>query len=222
MSATPVQQSAHLFVDLPAGGRIPLMTIEEVDLWNESRDKYIADYQLVQQNDLNLLGAVLIQQIQLFRSQQVIAGMEAEVDGAGVPTGRYVARQMKAAEIAKAQSTLIKASDEIQKIEKSLGIDKATREKGGAHTVQNYILSLKAAARDYGIHLAERTLAYEKVCMDARQRLRILKNADDEDKAYHQITPENICDWLFDELGMLEELDKQYAAQKGKLYVGQV
>lgn len=221
MSANPVQQTIKLKVDLPAGGQLELMTQEEVDLWNASRDRYVGDYQLVQQNDLNLLGAILIQQVLMFRSQQTLTGMEAEVVN-GTPTGRYIAVQQAARSIAAAQSQLIKCSDEIQKIEKSLGIDKKTREAGGAHTVQNYVLTLKQAARDYGIHLAKRQTEYERVMMDARQRLRILRNADDEDRAYHKITPESICEWLHDELGQIEELDRVYAKEIGKLYVGKV
>ncbi len=222
MSANPVQQSAHLFVELPAGGRIPLKTKEEVDLWNESMQKYISDYQLIQQNDLNLLGAILSQQLILFRAQQAIAGMEAEIDGQGVPTGRYVATVLKATQVSSAQSTLIKASDQIQQIEKSLGIDKKTREAGGQHTVQQYVLTLKSAAREFGLHLSKRLTEYERVCMDARQRLRILKNADDEDRQYHKISPESICEWLSDELGQLEVLDRQFATTKQKLYLGRV
>ena len=222
MSANPVQQTAHLMVDLPAGGQIPLKTQEEVDLWNESMQKYIDDYQLVQQNDLNLLGAVLIQQVILFRSQLTLSGMEYEVDASGQLTGRLIPAQLKAQQISSAQSTLIKCSDEIQKIEKSLGIDKKTREAGGQHTVQNYVLTLKGIAREYGIHLSQRVIEYERVIMDARQRLRILENADDEDRAYHHITPESICDWLRDECAKLEVIDKEFAKTKHALFLGKV
>lgn len=222
MATNPVKETAHLMVDLPAGGRIPLKTQEEVDLWLESKEKYISDYQLAQQNDLNLLGAILIQQIILFRQQQLLAGMEAELDVRGIPTGRYVAVVMKAPQISSAQATLIKASDEIQKIEKSLGIDKKTREQGGQHTVQQYVLTLKGLSREYGIHISKRLTEYERVMMDARQRLRILHNADEEDRAYHNISTDSICDWLADELVALEKLDKEFAKTKHALYLGKV
>lgn len=220
--STPVQQTAKLKVKLPAGGEIPLKTREEVDLWNESMKKYIDDYQLIQQNDLNLLGAVLIQQVMLFRCQLSLSGMQYEVDAQGMLTGAIIPTTLKAAEIAAAQKQLVVCSDEIQKIEKSLGIDKKTREAGGQHTVQNYVLTVKAAGREYGLHLSKRLTEYERVVMDARMRLRILKNADEEDRRYHNISPETICDWLSDELGQLEELDKEYAKAKQALYLGKV
>lgn len=220
--SNPVQQTAHLLVDLPGGGKIALMNQEEVDLWNASRDRYVEDYQLTQQNDLILVGAAITQQLIVFRAQQALAGMEPEFDIQGVPTGRYVRSNLKAQQISAAQSTLIKASEQIQAIEKSLGLDKKTREAGGTHTVANYVLTLKGIAREYGLHLQKRLTEYERVCMDARQRLRILQNADAEDLAYHNISSETICAWLRDELGILEELDKEFANVKQKLYLGKI
>jgi hypothetical protein len=207
-------------VDLPAGGRLMLHSLEEVDLWEESAKRYMQDYQLTQQNDLLLLGAVLSQQLAMFRAQQRMNGMAPKLDDKGVPTGQYVRKELKVNDMGAAQSTIIKASTEIRELEKALGIDKKTREAGGAHTVQNYVGTLKAAARQYGIHLSKRMREYERVMMDARWRLRLMRNGDAEDRAYHKLTPQTVCDWLEGELAKLEELDKQYAREKHAVFVG--
>jgi hypothetical protein len=207
-------------VDLPAGGRLMLHSLEEVDLWEESAKRYMQDYQLTQQNDLLLLGAVLSQQLAMFRAQQRMNGMAPKLDDKGMPTGQYVRKELKVNDMGAAQSTIIKASTEIRELEKALGIDKKTREAGGAHTVQNYVGTLKAAARQYGIHLSKRMREYERVMMDARWRLRLMRNGDAEDRAYHKLTPQTVCDWLEGELAKLEELDKQYAREKHAVFVG--
>jgi hypothetical protein len=207
-------------VDLPAGGRLMLHSLEEVDLWEESAKRYMQDYQLTQQNDLLLLGAILSQQLAMFRAQQRMNGMAPKLDDKGVPTGQYVRKELKVNDMGAAQSTIIKASTEIRELEKALGIDKKTREAGGAHTVQNYVGTLKAAARQYGIHLSKRMREYERVMMDARWRLRLMRNGDAEDRAYHKLTPQTVCDWLEGELAKLEELDKQYAREKHAVFVG--
>jgi hypothetical protein len=207
-------------VDLPAGGRLTLNSVEEVDLWEESAKRYLQDYQLSQQNDLLLLGAILSQQLAMFRAQQRMNGMKPQLDEKGVPTGQYVRSELKVNEMGAAQTTIIKASTEIRELEKALGIDKKTREQGGAHTVQNYVTTLKKAAREYGIHLNERMKAYEKVSMDARWKLRLLRNGDPEDRAYHKLTPQAFCDWLEGELAKLEEIDKTYARDKHAVFVG--
>lgn len=207
-------------VDLPAGGKLLLHSIEEVDLWEESSKRYVQDYQLTQQNDLLLLGAILSQQLAMFRAQQRMNGMKPKVDDKGVPTGEYVRSELKINDMGAAQSTIVKASTEIRELEKALGIDKKTREQGGAHTVQNYVGTLKKAARQYGVHLSKRMQAYEKVMMDARWKLRLLRNGDPEDRSYHKLTPQAICDWLEKELADLEEIDKQFAKDKHAVFVG--
>jgi ethanolamine utilization cobalamin adenosyltransferase len=62
--------------------------------------------------------------------------------------------------------------------------------------------------------------AYEKVMMDARWRLRLMRNGDPEDRSYHKLTPQNVCDWLEDELRKLEQVDKEYAKEKHAVFVG--
>src|SRR5438445_13778855 len=106
-------------VDAPGGlGQLYLQSPEEVNLWETSRDRYIEDYHLAKTNDLVLLGAILSQQIVMFRAQRKLNGMEPEVDGAGVPTGRYVMVQSDADEIGSALTQLTKATDQIRVVEK--------------------------------------------------------------------------------------------------------
>jgi hypothetical protein len=207
-------------VDLPAGGKLLLHSLEEVDLWEESSKRYVQDYQLAQQNDLLLLGAILSQQLAMFRAQQRMNGMKPKLDDQGIPTGQYVRSELKVNEMGAAQSTIVKASTEIRELEKALGIDKKTREAGGAHTVQNYVGTLKQAARQYGIHLSKRMKEYERVMMEARWRLRLLRNGDPEDRSYHKLTPQSVCDWLEGELAVLEDVDKKYAREKHAVIVG--
>ena len=114
------------------------------------------------------------------------------------------------------------ASAEMRALEKSLGIDKAKREAGGTHTVDSYIRDLKRAAHQRGVHIAQRTLEYEKVANEARVRLRLLYNGDEEDRKYHGITPKTVLDWLKDELDRLADVDQKFNREKGKLFVGKL
>lgn len=209
-------------VELPAGGRLNLHSIDEVELWEESSQRYRQDYQLTQQNDLLLLGAILTQQLAMFRAQQRMNGMTPELNPQGRPTGNYVFQQLKVSDMSAAQSTITKASTEIRELEKALGIDKKTREAGGTHTVQNYVGTLKAAARQYGIHLSHRMREYEKVMMEARWKIRLLRNGDVEDRQYHKLTERTLVDWLERELTRLEDVDKQFAREKHRVYLGRV
>jgi hypothetical protein len=210
-------------VDLPGGGVLHLQSQQEVDLWETSREKYILSYGLNEQNDLLLLGAVLSQQLAMFRAQQRMNGMTAEFDTSGLPTGRFVkAENLKATDVTAAQNIITKAATEIRELEKALGIDKKTREQGGQETVRGYVATLKAAAREYGLHVSGRMKRYEGVCMEARWKLRLLANGDAEDRAYHNLTATTVLAWLEKELAQLEELDQEFGRHYAKAYLGKV
>jgi hypothetical protein len=209
-------------VELPAGGKMYLQSSEEVELWERSSEKYIEDFHLTKVNDLTLVGAILQQQISMFRAQRKLNGLEPEIDNAGVPTGKYKQVPLDVDEHDKWLKMLNSAADQIQKIEKSLGIDKVTREAGGTMSIENYLRMLKKAAHERGIHIVKRTLAYEQFCNDFRWRLRVYFNADAEDRAYHDLTPDKIMKWCQEQLDELERADKKFARDKGRLYAGRL
>lgn len=188
-------------VDLPAGGRLKLKNAEEVQAWEQSAKRYIDDYGLSKANDLMLLGAILSQGIAMFRAQQDLADDKKAMVAQGI---------------------IIKAATEIRDLEKALGIDKKSREAGGQHTVTDYITRLKRAAHAKGVHLSERLKSYEKFNMELRWKIRLLRNGDDEDRRHHGITTESIIAWAEQELAKLEEKDKTWAHQEGKVFAGRL
>lgn len=199
--APPPAGKGNLQVDLPAGGRLTLKNADEVTLWEESARRYITDYGISKTNDLVLLGAILSQNIAMYRAQLDLGDPKK----------------------ANAAVTLIgKTSEQIRELEKALGIDKKTREQGGQHTVADYVTRLKRAGNAKGVRIAERVKAFEAFNMELRWKLRLLENGDDEDRAYHNLSPESICAWARNELAKLEEADKQWAMQKGKIFVGRL
>jgi hypothetical protein len=191
----------QFMVDLPAGGRMPLRTADEMELWQRSARRYSEDYGLEKANDRVLLGAILSQQIAMYRAQMDLAD------------------EKKANQ---ASQRIERAAEEIRKLEKALGIDKKTREAGGQHTVVDYVTRLKRAAHSKGVHISERVKAYEALAMEARWKIRVLRNADEEDRRHHGLTPETFITWLERELHKLEERDKGWAKEQGRIFVGRL
>jgi hypothetical protein len=209
-------------VELPAGGKMYLQSADEVELWAKSMERYMEDYHLANVNDLHMLGAILQQQVLAFRATRALNGMTPELDNNQVPTGRYATQALDADDMGKYTKILNTATGEIRALEKQLGIDKASREADGAVSTQAYLRTLKRAAHARGIHITKRLVAYEGFINDLRWRLRVLENADAEDKAYHDITPEKVLDWAREELAGLEQVDKDFAHEFGKLYIGKL
>jgi hypothetical protein len=209
-------------VELPAGGTMHLQSDEEVEIWEKALERYREDYTFAKMNDLFTLGSLLQQQLILFRAQVRINGMEPVLDAKRVPTGQYQAVELEPSQVSHYQKQVIAASTEMRNLEKQLGIDKATREQGGTHTVDSFLSTLKRAAHERGVHISKRTLEYERVINDLRTRLRILKNGDAEDRAYHNISPKTILLWLDDECDTLAKVDQEFNRDKGKLFVGKL
>jgi hypothetical protein len=221
MSA-PSPMNPAFEVELPALGTVFLQSAEEVDLWQQSAQRYKEDYLLQKTNDLVLLGIILQNQIEAFRAQRLLNGMMPQLDNAGVPTGAYIQATLDADERDKALRRLTSASDQIQKIEKALGIDKVTRESGGQVSVSNYITTLKKAGHQRGIHITEQFKRTEKFRFELSTMLRMLDNLDIEDRNYHGITVESVLQYCRDAIKELEAVDKEFAHENGKLYVGKL
>jgi hypothetical protein len=219
MSAPQQPSQNPLEVELPAGGKLHLQALDEVDLFEKQRERYINDYGLTQPNDLFILGALLQQQILAYRAQQGISGLEPQFDQAGLPTGHWAKAQKPDKDAAK---KLTEATNQIRVLEQSLGVDKKSRESGGQYTVADYLKTLKAAGHQYGVHISKRVLKLEEVFNEAAWRIRLLQNGDAEDRSYHDLTPEKFIDWLAEQVKEVEDADKRFAQEKGKLFIGKV
>lgn len=218
MASGPIK----LEVELPAGGRLALQTVEEVDMWDRTAKRYTDDYALTKANDQILLGVILTQTLTMFRATQAINGMVPKLDQNKNPTGQYDRVEVKAADAAKYQGMILKAAEDIRQTEKALGIDKKTRDAGGQDSVANYLGELKIAGRQFAIHISKRTKAYEEFVMELRWRVRVLRFGDDEDRAHHGITLESVVQFAEDRMAALEQVDQDFAQQKQAVFVGRM
>ena len=190
-------------VALPGGGRLELENQDEVDMWNDAKKKYEIDYGFTRTNDLILLGAMLSQGIAMYRAQ---VDLTSPVKG----------------KAATASTRIASAAGEIRALEKALGIDKKTRDSSSGQNLAEYLAMLKRAAHARGVHISARTKAYEEFNMALRQKIRVLRNADDEDRLYEGVSEVSIIQWAEGELARLEAKDQEWAQEKGRVFVGRL
>lgn len=195
--------------ELPNGANLELQSVEEVELLTTSLDMLTADYTFDKFNDRVLLGGLLTQHLLVYRAQLTLTRPIGQQQG-----------HVGVKEHTAANSQLLKSLEEIRKLEEALGINKKTRESTGNFSVQEYLTKLKRAANEYGIHVTERTLAYEAFVNALRVKVRILDNADAEDRAHENISEKSVLEYVRRELDNLEQVDKDYATQKQTLWKG--
>lgn len=208
-------------IPLPGGGGgITLQSAEEVDRWQVLEAAYKDQYDLRKINDLTNLGTLLVQHVNLYRAQQALSGRVPEIDEDELATGRYVSKVLKPMEIKAYQEQINTVSKEIREIEKTMGIDKKSRDAAGDESLRSYLLSMKARAHRYGLHVSKRVTAYEEFVMELRWRLRLNENGDAEDKQYEGVDDAGLIQWARQHLAVLEEADRKFAGEEGALVLG--
>jgi hypothetical protein len=222
MSGMGTTAPVNFEVELPAGGKLHLSTIDEVEVFEDTREAYLRDFQIKHHSDKLAIGSLLLMHLEVFRNQHRLNGMEAEVDVKGVPTGRYVKAPIKPTEKTAILSVLLKMQAEIRDAEKALGVDKKTRDSGGQYDTKAYVDSIREAAGQWGVHLSRRYLAYEAFVRGLRVRIRMLDTLDAEDLQHENISVETIMASVRTSLAKLEEADRKFAHEKGRLIVGQI
>jgi hypothetical protein len=208
-------------VELPGGGGgITLQSAEEMDRWQTLENAYREQYDLRKINDLTNLTTLLVQHINLYRAQQALSGRIPEVDETDLPTGRYVMRTLTPNEIKAYQEQINTASKEVREIERTMGIDRKSRDQAGDESMKSWLLAMKARAHRYGLHVSARTKAYEEFAMELRWRCRLNEVGDAEDKAYEDVSDAGVVRWAREHLAELERKDKEFAQEQGALILG--
>jgi hypothetical protein len=208
-------------VELPGGGGgIHLQSVEEMDRWQTLATAYAEQYDLRKINDLTNLGTLLIQHITMYRAQQALSGRVPEVDDEELPTGRYISKVLKPAELRAFQDQINSASKEIREIEKAMGIDKKSRDNAGDESLKAWLTAMKARAHRYGLHISRRVTAQEEFVNELKWRVRLNEVGDAEDNHYEDTTNEGIVKWCREQLAELEEKDKKFAQEEGALVLG--
>ena len=209
-------------VEMPGGGgSMWLSSQAEVDRWQTLESQYREQYDLKKINDLTNLGTLLVQQINLYRSQMALSGRLPETDEDGLPTGRMLSRVLKPAEVKSYTEQVTNAAKEIREIERAMGIDKKSRDNAGDESLRSWLVGMKERAHRYGLHVSKRVKCYEEFAMELRWRLRLEEIGDAEDKHYEDCTAEGIMKWAREELNKLEQVDRDFASEEAALVIGQ-
>lgn len=208
-------------VELPGGGApIYLQSGDELSRWENLERAYTDQYDLRKINDLTNLGTLLVQHINLYRAQTALSGRVPEIDEEDLPTGRYVSKVLKPAELKAHQENVTTASKEIREIERTMGIDKKSRDAAGDEGVRAWLQVMKDRAQRYGLHVSQRVTKYEEAWNELSWRLRLNEVGDAEDKHYEDCSDEGIIKWARLQVAELAENDREFAQDEGALIVG--
>lgn len=127
-------------VQTVTGQEIELLHLNEKKFYEEARDKYTSEYSFSAANDLRSLERLLLLEVQMYRSQWMLAaGMD------------YEAVDLEGKEEIDLRRVVKDVGAQITEIQRDLGLTKAQRDKQSVDSVGGYILQLKQAAKAHGV-----------------------------------------------------------------------
>ena len=182
-------------VETPSGGDLSLLTSDEADWYCDRRDEYMDQNKFTNQSDLADRDRVLMMETMINRwSTWISRGfdyMQARIDE------REVTRNIK------------EYSQELRQVKKSLGIDKATRDRDQESTA-DFVQVLLTRAKEFGVH---RNMQYEKavtLIQELKTMVLMYDRCDEEERKELDLSPEAIMEWV--RKNMVKEWDEIDAA----------
>ena len=152
-------------VTAPSGATFHVLTEGERDYFEDVASRYQADNQFANITDIQDLDRVLMMELLCFRWNSWLIN---EVD--------YDGLQVIPADVNKQIKDL---SGEIRLLKKSLGIDKAARDKERGESVQQFIENLKVRGKKFGYMRNEQASKAIELFMDLQALMTMHNNCTD-------------------------------------------
>jgi len=186
--------SQHVAVTTPAGASVTVMNQDEADYYNQVAARYQSDNKFSNISDILELDRILTMELMCYRwSLWILTGQD------------YTGRSVNPTEVQKSIETY---SKEIRGIKKDLGIDKSTRDKGGAESLADYIENLRVRAREFGITRNKQAVRAITLLMQIRALITLYDNSTQSERKEFNVTAEELFDWIKQQFDEFEEIDK--------------
>lgn len=169
-------------VDTPNGSNLNLLNEDEARYYESQRDKYLSDNRFTNVSDIEDLSRLLVLEVMVRRWSTYLAqGFD------------YLAARINETEC---KSNIKEYSTEIRLVKASLGIDRAQREKDKGETVGDYVATLLARAKAFGVHRNQQYAKSVTFLWELINQVQTYDRCNDDERRELDLTPESILDWV--------------------------
>lgn len=169
-------------VTAPSGGIFTVLTQDEVDYFTDRASRYQKDNHFVNVSDLQDVDRMLIMELMCWRYGLWLS-QERDYWGQGV-------------DIDALKKSLFEYSKELRLLKKSLGIDKAQREKDKGESVADYLETLRVRAKEFGVMREQQLTKALTLFKELQALLTFHDNCDEIERREQNIEVEDILEWL--------------------------
>lgn len=189
----------------PAGAEIKVLTEGEKQYYQQISDRYQADNIFSNVSDLQELDRVLLMELMVYRWSQWLL---EERDYFNEPVN-----------VADLQKNIQDYSKELRLVKKALGLDKATRDKDHGETVADYIMNLRARAKEFGVVRNEQAVKAITLWKELQGVMTLHKNCTPDEQAEFHCTAAEVIEWIDSKFDEFDEIDAKFRETSQKYWI---
>lgn len=176
----PVAES--LFVSAPSGSIFVVLTEDEVRYFEDKAVRYTTDNHFINITDLQDVDRLLFMELMCYRYSLWLS-QEHDYWRQGVDLDTL-------------KKTVVEYSKELRLLKKSLGIDKAQREKEKGENVADYLETLRVRAREFGVTREKQLTKALTLFNELQELVTLYKNCDERERIENDVELTDILEWL--------------------------
>lgn len=187
-------------VDTPSGKTLELLTEQEKLTYEHMATTYLEDNALPNAADLGTLDQILFNELMCYRWSQWVAS-EQDYNGEPVTLAAY-------------QKSIMDYNKVCMDLKKTLGIDKASRNRDKSDSVYDYIMNLLQRAETFGVK--RNTEAVEAITLWKQlvAKVQFWRNCDEDERKEFRAQAEDVMDWILSKEEEFEEIDRLFRVEQ--------
>jgi hypothetical protein len=190
----------------PSGADFQVLTPEEVAYFEERAQRYTTDNHFVNVSDFQDVDRMLIMELMCYRWG---LWLSQERDYWG-----------NAVDLDALKKALFEYSKELRLLKKSLGIDKAARDKERGENVSDYLETLKQRAKEFGVMREQQLTKCITLFQELSALVTLHKNTDEVERRENNVELHDIFEWI-DSIAIpeFESIDRHFRENSQKFWI---
>jgi len=177
-----LEEEGNIPVEAPSGALFHVLVEAERDYYEDVANRYMADNQFINISDVQDLDRVLMMELLIYRWSSWLTN---ETDYQGLQVDPLALNK-----------SIKDFSSEVRLVKKSLGMDKATREKDKGESTQVYLDNLNVRAKAFGIMRNNQHAKTIELFMDLKALMEFHENCTPIERKENSVAVEDIMEWI--------------------------
>jgi hypothetical protein len=203
----PVEQ--NLVVEAPSGSVFVVLTQDEMRYFEEKASRYTTDNHFVNISDLQDVDRLCFMELMCYRYSLWLS-QEHDYWAQGVDLDAL-------------KKTVVEYSKELRLLKKSLGIDKAQREKEKGENVADYLENLRVRAREFGVTREKQLTKALTLFNELKELVTLHNNCDAKERVEMNVEMEDIFEWIETvAIPEYDAIDEHFREHQQRFWIRQV